>query len=82
MLRLALSERSDCRLRSIRFNTELTSPALCALADYGALTKKPAVKTAKSMKGETILLINNSYNFFANLPFQTDPLVKPGNYKV
>ena len=50
MLRLALSDLSDWRLRSIRFKTELTSPALCAFggawgADHEALASTTNNKT-------------------------------------
>jgi len=57
MLKLALSDLSDWRFRSIRFRTELTSPAPCALAVVGALIMKAQTSTADKILRGTNLFI-------------------------
>jgi len=57
MLRLALSDLSDWRFRSIRFKTELTKPALCPLVVLGALMIEAPTAIANRTLRETILFI-------------------------
>jgi len=80
MLRLALSDLSDCRLRSIRFKTELTSPALCPFAAFGELTVKLTANIAKRINGETNLFITTPQNQIQK-PVPYHPLIKLANYK-
>jgi hypothetical protein len=57
MLRLAFSDLNDWRLRSIRFKTELTNPALCPLADLGELTiETPASIANKRLRGTNLFI--------------------------
>jgi hypothetical protein len=61
MLRLAFNERRDWRLRSIRFKTELTKPALCAFVALGALISVPITIAKAILRGN---------NFFINTPLK------------
>jgi hypothetical protein len=53
-----LSERSDWRLRSILFKTELTSPALCALATAGDVNVIAPTSSVNNKARGTNLFIN------------------------
>jgi hypothetical protein len=80
MLRLAFSDLRDSRLRSIRFKTELTSPALCPFAAFEGLTIKATTKTARRITGETNLFITTPHNQIQK-PFLYYSLIKLANYK-
>ncbi|HEX9423561.1 MAG TPA: hypothetical protein VF899_09970, partial [Pyrinomonadaceae bacterium] len=57
MLRLALSDFSDWRLRSIRLNTELTNPALCPFVALGELMiETPASTVNKRLRGTNLFI--------------------------
>jgi hypothetical protein len=57
MLRLALSDLSDWRLRSIRFKTELTNPALCPFVALGELMiEAPANIANKRLRGTNLFI--------------------------
>jgi len=62
MLMLALSDLNDCRLRSIRLNTELTNPALCPFAALGELMIETPASTANKRLRGTNLFIKTPQN--------------------
>jgi hypothetical protein len=56
MLRLAFSDFSDWRLRSIRFKTALTNPALCPFAAFGELIMAPTNMARTILRGNNLFI--------------------------
>jgi hypothetical protein len=69
MLTLALSDLRDRRLLSIRFKTELTSPALCPFAAFGELTIRATANPANRTNGGTNLFIKTPLTTQKALPY-------------